>query len=165
MRRNFFVLLLVWFAAGCATPPSSAPRTTVSFPPECLVTQRAVLTARGRQFALNGYLARSATGGGRLIVTEMFGQVLADVLLKPDGTVHVMRSSKLLRPAWIERYVAGDMQCIFGDAPDATCPVQILNAKHFVIKRRWYKLDLQIVAIQPGPQRPELFDEKQEAKQ
>lgn len=128
------------------------------------MTQRAVLTARGRQFALNGYLAQSATGGWRLIITETFGQTLADVLVKPNGTVHVMRSSRLLRPAWIERYVAADMLCIFGGSPDVACPTQRLSATHFVIKRRWYSLDLQIVDSKPGPQPPELFDETQKAK-
>jgi hypothetical protein len=123
-----------------------------------------VLTARGRQFALNGYLAQSATGGRRLVITEMFGQVLADVLVKPDGKVHVMRSSRLLRPAWIERYVALDMQCIFGAAPDAAGAVRTLSATHFVVQRRWYQLDLQIVETKPGPQAPELFDETRGAK-
>jgi hypothetical protein len=166
MHRNFLVLLLVWFAAGCVTPPPpvNAPRPVASFQPDGLVTQRAVLTARGRQFALNGYLAQSATGGRRLILTEVFGHVVADVLVKPDGTVHVMRSSRLFHPAWIERYVAADMQCIFGGAPDAACPVQMLSATHFVVERRWYKLDLQIVETQPGPQPTELFDEAQKAK-
>jgi hypothetical protein len=167
MCRNFFVLLLAWIAAGCVAPPPppiSAPRLMASIPTDALVTQRAVLTARGRQFALNGYLAQSATGGRRLIITEMFGQVMADVLVKPDGTVHVMRSSRIFRPAWIERYVAADMQCVFGGAPDTGCPVRRLSATHFVVERSWYKLDLQIVDTKPGPQPPELFDEKQEAK-
>jgi hypothetical protein len=146
---------------GCATPllPASVPRPAGLFPTERLVTQRAVLTVRGRQFALNGYLAQSVTGAQRLIITEIFGQVLADVLVKRDGTVHVIRSSKLLRPGWIGRYVAADMQCIFGGAPDAACPVRILTATHFVIERRWYKLDLQIVETKLGPQPQELFDE------
>ena len=65
--------------------------------------QRAVLTVHGRQFTLNGYLALSKTGGKRLIVTENFGGVLADVLVKPDGEVFVMRSSQLFRPEWIQR--------------------------------------------------------------
>lgn len=146
--------------AGCATPaPVNMSRPMASILPDGLVTQRAVVTVRGRQFALNGYLAQSAIGGQRLIITEMFGHVLADVLVKRDGTVHVMRSSKLLRPAWIRRYVAADMQCIFGGAPDAACPVQKLSATHFTIERRWYKLDLQIVESKPGPQPRELFDD------
>jgi hypothetical protein len=161
MRRNIFTLLLALLAAGCAAPPppARALRPGVSFPSDGLVTQRAVLTVRGRQFALNGYLARGATGGQRLIITETFGHVLADVLVKRDGSVHVMRSSKLLRPEWIRHYVAADMQCIFGGAPEAVCPVQMLSATHFVIERRWYKLDLQIVEIKPGPQPPELFED------
>lgn len=165
MRHNSFALLLLLLAAGCATPPPPAagPRPARSFPADALVTQRAVLTVRGRQFALNGYLASSAAGGRRLIVTGMFGAVLADVLVKRDGTVLVMRSSKLFRPVWVERYVAGDMQCIFGDAPDAVCPVRMLSATHFLIERRWYKLDLEIVETKPGPQPAELFDETHKA--
>jgi hypothetical protein len=159
------VLLLLGLSAvglvGCATPPlpASGPRPASSSPQEELVTQRAVLTVRGRQFALNGYLAESAMGARRLIVTEMFGHVLADILVKRDGTAQVMRSSKLLRPGWIERYVAADMQCVFGGDQDAACPVQKLTATHFVIERRWYKLDLQIVDTKFGPQPAELFDE------
>jgi len=166
-----FSVLLLWISAiglvGCATLPEpvNAPHPVPLLAADVLVTQRAVLTARGRQFALNGYLAQSAIGGRRLVITEMFGQVLVDVLVKPDGTVHVMRSSRLFRPAWIGRYVAADMQCVFGGAPDAGCPVQRLSATHFAVERRWYKLDLQIVDTKPGPQPPELFDEKLEAKQ
>jgi hypothetical protein len=165
MRRNLFALWMVCMLAGCASPPvlPKEPRPRPSFPTEGLITQRAVLTARGRQFALNGYLAQSSQGGRRLIVTEMFGQTLADVLVKPDGSVHVMRSSKLLRPAWIERYVAADMLCVFGKGMDTACPAQMLSPTHFVIQRRWYKLDLQIVETRPGPQPAALFDETRPA--
>jgi hypothetical protein len=159
-----FITLIscLWAAglAGCAAPPlpGNAQRAAGSFPAEALVTQRAVLTVRGRQFALNGYLAQSASGGRRLIITEMFGQVLADVLVEPGGAAHVMRASKLLRPAWIGRYVAADAQCIFGGAPDPACTVRQLSATHFVLERQWYKLDLQIVEIKPGPQPRDLFE-------
>jgi hypothetical protein len=157
-----FWLLALVMAVGCATPPpppASAPRPRPSIPADGLVTQRAVLTARGRQFALNGYLALSAAGGKRLIVTQSFGQVLADVLIKPNGSVRVVRSSPMLRPEWIRRYVAADLECLFGDAPGTPCPVRALSTNHFLIERRWYKLDLQIVETKPGPQTPELFDE------
>jgi hypothetical protein len=157
MKVNFLTLPLVLVAmTGAAAPPrASAPP---QFPADAMVTQRAVLTARGRQFTLNGYLALSAAGGKRLIVTENFGAVLADVLVKRDGSVQVIRSSRVFSPKWIQRYVAADMQCIFGGTPGADCPVQRLNAKHFVIERRWYKLDLQIVEIKSGRQKPEMFD-------
>jgi hypothetical protein len=166
MHRNALALLLLWFAAGCVTPPQpfNASRPVVSFPPDALLTQRAVLTTHGRQFVLNGYLAQSATGGRRLVITGMFGQVLADVLVKPDGTVRVMRFSRLFCPAWIERYVAMDMQCIFGATENAACPVRTLSQTHFMVERRWYKLDLQIVETKPGPQPPKLFDDPHEAQ-
>lgn len=160
-----FIVLLPGLSSiglvGCRTslPPADVPRPMAAIPDNGLVTQRAVLTARGQQFALTGYLAQSVVGGRRLIIMETFGHVLADVLIKRDGSVHVMRSSKLLRPAWIRRYVAADMQCVFGDAPDAGCRVRRLSATHFVIERRRYKLDLQIVEIKPGPQPQELFDD------
>ena len=162
------LLLLAGLVAGCATAPApnSTPRPALSFPADALVTQRAVLTMRGRQFALNGYLALSKAGGKRLIVTQSFGHVLADVLVKRDGTVRVMRSSPMLRPNWIQDYIAADVECIFGEAPAAVspaCPVRILSSAHFVIERRWYKLDLQIVETKAGPQPPELFDETRPA--
>jgi hypothetical protein len=158
MVRNLTILLLVAWIAGCATPPrSSIPRERRAFPADALITQRGVLTVLGRQFTLNGYLARSAANGQRLIVTENFGGVLADVLVNRDGEVRVMRSSRAFKPKWIRNYMAADLNCIFGDAPAANCPGQMLGTNHFLIKRRWYKLDLQIVAIKPGPQPPELF--------
>jgi len=165
MRRNVFPLLWLSLAAGCATPssPGNLPRAAGWFPADALVTQRAVLTARGRQFTLNGYLALSGTGGKRLIVMESFGAVLADVLVKPDGTVRVMRSSRIFPRTWVERFVSPDLQCIFGDAQRLACPVRTLSATHFIIERRAYKLDLHIVETKPGTQPAELFEDTQKA--
>ena len=140
------------------------PRPAWTFPANALVTQRAVLTIRGREFALNGYLALDEARGRRLIVTQMFGQVLADVLMKPDGAVLVMRSSRMFRPAWIRRYLAADLECIFGGGAMAACPVRMPEPNHFVVERRWYKLNLRIVEIHPGRQSPELFDEARAEK-
>jgi hypothetical protein len=145
--------------AGCATAPRiQIQRPPDLFPTEALITQRGVLTVLGRQFTVNGYLAMSPSGAKRLIVTENFGSVLADVVVKPDGNIQVMRSSRLLKPEWIRRYVAADLECIFGTAPKSDCPGQMLSPTHFLIERRRYKLDLQIVEIKPGPQSPHLFD-------
>ncbi len=153
-------LLMVLMAAGCATAPvSTLPQSGHSFPGDALITQRGVLTVRGRQFTLNGYLARNSAGAMRLIVTQNFGGVLADVLIKPDGTIHVMRSSSALKPEWISRYIVADVQCIFGDAPTEGCPGRKLSETHFVIERRPYTLDLQIVETKAGLQPPEMFDE------
>lgn len=160
MRRNYLALLaLVALLSGCATAQKSGFRRPATlFPPEALVTQRGVLTARGKQFTLNGYTSLSEKGGMRLIVMENFGSVLADVLVKRDGSVHVMRSSAAFRPAWVERYMAADLKCIFGDAPESTCPGQMISPTHFIIKRFWYSLDLQIVEVKPGPQPAAMFE-------
>jgi hypothetical protein len=161
MNLNRIALMALLCGAGCATSsPSRLPaHAPGQFPDECLITQRAVLTALGRQFSLNGYLTRSANGGQRLVITENFGSVLADVLVKPDGTIHVMRSSRALTPSRIRHFVALDLQCIFGNAPRENCPGQRLSDTHYVIERTGYKLDLHIVEIRPGPQSPEMFDE------
>ncbi|HEY2952238.1 MAG TPA: hypothetical protein VGK40_06640 [Verrucomicrobiae bacterium] len=164
MNCKLTFLLLNALAAGCATTPKSTiPHVANALPAEALITQRAVLTARGRQFTMNGYLASSATGDQRLIVTENLGNILADVLVKSDGATRVMRSSPMFRPAWIERYLAADVRCIFGGAAEVNCPGRRLSPTHFVIERRWYTLDLQIVETKPGPQPPELFDETRKA--
>lgn len=111
----------------------------------------------GRQFTLNGYLASSATNGQRLVITENFGNVLADVLITPDNKAHVMKSSLAFKPKWIEHHVTADVRCLFGASP-ADCPGQRLGPNHFLIERRWYKLDVQIVEIKPGLQPAEMFD-------
>ncbi|HZL12564.1 MAG TPA: hypothetical protein VFC85_00335, partial [Verrucomicrobiae bacterium] len=107
MRRNLFFALWL-LAAGCVTrpPAQNLPRTSNLFPPDALLVQRAVLTVHDRQFTLNGYLALGKTKGERLIITENFGAVLADVLVKPNGKIFVMRSSPLFRAEWVQRYVA-----------------------------------------------------------
>jgi hypothetical protein len=145
---------------GCATAPrSQIQRPTQAFPADALITQRGVLTVfGGKQFTLNGYLATSATNGQRLVLTENFGGVLADVLITPDGTAHVMKSSRAFKPQWIERYVATDVRCLFGNTPENDCPGETLGSNHFLIQRRWYKLNVQIVNIQPGIQPAALFD-------
>jgi hypothetical protein len=156
MGRNLLLLCLAALA-GCATAPrSTLPRTTAA--PDALVTQRGVLTVLGRQFTLNGYAALSATGGKRLIVTENFGNVLADVLVKPDGSVHVMKSSRAFKPEWIRQHLAADLECLFGDGPRDNCPGQQLSPTHFLITRRWYTLNLQTVETKPGPQPAEMFN-------
>ena len=157
--RLSLIALAAALLTGCATAPRpQIHRPTNAFPADALITQRAVLTALGRQYTLNGYLASSATNGQRLIITENFGGVLAEVLLKPDGKVCVMRCSRPLRPEWVERYIAADVRCLFGDATETDCPGQMLSPTHFLIERRWYKLDLHIVETKPGPQPAEMFD-------
>src|ERR1700743_363405 len=143
MRLKFLPLVLI-FAAGCATARSPADhfsRPANLFPTDGFITQRAVFNARGAQFPFNGYLALSATGGKRLVVTESFGHVIADVLVKPDGKIFVMQSSRIFPPDYIRYGVAADLECVFGNGTNRNCPVQMLNPKHFIVKRNFYALD------------------------
>ena len=167
MRLNLLPLVFL-LAAGCAVAPpeqSHFSRPANLFPADGFVTQRAVFSVRGRQFPLNGYLALSQTGGKRLVVTENFGHVMADVLVKPDGEIYVMQSSRIFSPEYIRRGVAADLQCVFGEVTNRDCPVQMLSPDHFVVKRRGYTLDLRILDVKPGPQPADLFAaRKAEAK-
>ncbi|MEJ0089766.1 MAG: hypothetical protein WDM80_08495, partial [Limisphaerales bacterium] len=161
MRRNFSIFLLASFLAGCATkelPPTvNLPPSPKLFPADALITQRGVLTVRGRQFTLNGYIAKSATGGLRLIMTENFGGVLADVLVKPDGRVFVLQAKPPFREAWVERFIAADLKCVLAAGMETDCPVRMLSPTHFVITRRQYELDLRTVEVKPGFQPTEMF--------
>jgi hypothetical protein len=160
MRLNLFLPLLAACLAGCATLPPRPVALRVTT--DALLTQRGVLTIHGRQFPLNGYLALSQTSGMRLIMTAAFGQVLADVLIKPDGTVYLMRPNPVLRRAWIERFVARDLECLFGHRP-GLCPAQATDANHFVVNDRGYTLELQTVDTKAGLQLATLFDETKAA--
>lgn len=162
-RNHYIILLLAGMLTGCvstnAPRPSPLPRTALNLPAEGMLLQRAVLTIHGREFSLNGYVVRSETHGLRLIMTENFGGVLADVLVKPDGKIFVMQAKAPFRPAWIEKYIAADLKCIFSLGAATDCPLQILSPTHLVVERRGYTLDLRTVESRPRPQPPELFDE------
>ena len=165
MRHNLFIVLFALLTAGCAAPeagtiynPPALPHPARLFPAEALVTQRAVLTVHGRQFTLNGYVAKSEARGLRLIVTENFGGVLADVLVKPDGKVFVLKTGPPFRPAWVENYIAADLKSVFDDRTKADGSLRMLSDTHFVIERSGYELDLRTVAVKPGPQPAEMFE-------
>ena len=163
-RPVLWLLATVLIVSGCATPKPSATagapvRTAELFPSEALITQRGVLTVRGRQVPLIGYVARSETNGLRLIMMEGFGAVLADVLVKPNGTVFVMKVTPPFRAAWVEKFVAADLRCVFDSASVSECPLRMASSNHFVIERRRYTLDVQTVEVKPGVQPAAMFDE------
>jgi hypothetical protein len=78
--------------------------------------------------------------------------------VNPEGKVFVMQSKPPFRPSWVERYIAADLKCIFGNRTETDCPVRSLGPAHFIVERRWYKLDLWTVETKPGPQPAEMFD-------
>ena len=128
-----------------------------------MLVQRGLFTIIGRQFAINGYLAMNSDGARRLIVTETFGNVMADVLVKPDGTVFVLRSSRLFPEKYIRKQMVPDLECLFGPETVTNCPATMPEPNHFIINRGWNKLDLRIVETKPGVQPAKLFDETQGA--
>lgn len=162
MRHNLFIVLFALLMAGCAAPKFAEPPPVAHpaslFPAEAFVTQRAVLTVHGRQFTLNGYVAKSEARGLRLIVTENFGGVLADVLVKPDGKVFVLKAGPPFRREWVEHYIAADLKSIFDDHTKTDGSLRILSDTHFAIKRSGYELDLRTVEVKPGPQPAEMFE-------
>ena len=159
LRVRILAPTLALLIAGCATnQPKTRSTFEQNFPTNAFMTHRAIFTVRGKQFALTGYLALSETGGIRLIISQSLGQTMADLLIKPDGTVHVMQASPMFKPEWIRKYVAKDLECLFGKHPSKKCPVQMIDANHFVIKHFWYKVDLRIVESRVGPQPESLFD-------
>jgi hypothetical protein len=162
----FLSSALAFLLAGCATSKSEnrAAISERNFPANAFMTHRAIFTARGKQFALTGYLALSETGGKRLIISQSLGQTMADLLVRPDGAVQVMQASPAFKTEWIRRYVAADLECIFGEHPKKHCPVQMLGPNHFFIKHFFYKLDLRIVETRVGAQPQSLFEAPQEKK-
>jgi hypothetical protein len=159
--RHFLLLMGFLVAGGCVTRKAEPSQAAPAFPKDAFIIQRGVLTARGKQFTLNGYLSLSEKRGKRLIIMENFGSVLADVLVKPDGAIHVMRSSAAFPPQWIRRFVAADLQCITRGTPEKKCRVEVLSPTHMIVKRFWYSLDLHTLEIKAGEQPARMFDETQ----
>src|SRR5436189_9388 len=70
--------LSVLFVTSCATTKSkSTSGAELQFPPNAFMTHRAIFTARGKQFALTGYLVLSESQGKRLIISQQLGQTMA----------------------------------------------------------------------------------------
>jgi hypothetical protein len=145
---------------GCAGGAQKAAVNPAGiFPAEAFVTQRAVFSAGTKQYPLNGYLALSATRGKRLIVTGPFDAVMADVLVKPDGTISVLQTSRMFSARSVRYGVASDLQNIFGGTPLLPAPVLTPGTNHFIINHGRYVLDLRVVEIKAGAQPDAMFDE------
>lgn len=167
MRRSLLLLPLLWLlGAGCAHMErgSGLQPGRYVLPADGFQTHRAIFTVLGKQYSFNGYLALSHTGGKRLLVTENFGMVFADVLIKPDGKIYVLQSNKIFTPRRIKKYVAADLEALFGSHPPEATPVNIVSPDHLILKRSFYSLDLRIVQTKPGAQPDSMFDETKAIK-
>lgn len=164
--RNFLAGLLLLLGTGCAhTERGGGVQPARYVPPaDGFQTHRAIFTVLGKQYSFNGYLALSHTGGKRLLVTENFGMVFADVLIKPDGKIYVLQSNKIFTPRRIKKYVAADLEALFGNHPSEKTTVKLVSPDHLILKRSFYSLDLRIVQTKPGVQPDSMFDETQAKK-
>ena len=157
--------VVILLAAGCATvQKDSSERIANLAPADGFQTHRAIFTALGKQYTFNGYLATSHTGGQRLLITENFGMVFADVLIKPDGKIYVMQANKIFTPRRIRKYVARDLVALFSNRIVEPTPVKQLGSGHLLLKRSFYSLDLRIVQTKPGAQPDSMFDETKAIK-
>ena len=160
-RRLLELLLLSCVLGGCASRPAAPPPLVESrafFPTEAFIIQRVMFTVQGEQYPLNGYLALSETRGKRLVLMDTFG-IVADVLIKPDGQVFVMKSSRMFSARCIRQFMAADVQCVFGGRTMLDCPVSSPAPNEYVIDRGGrYQLDMRILQVKPGRQPDTMFD-------
>ena len=113
MRGSFFLLLL----AGCATvQPTHEPaleqqvRQTFreTFPQPVKLTQRAIVTAAGRQFSCDGVLQVAGDGSARLVMLAPVG-VMAEVRVRPD---EVVRTASSFPRRWAEEHLVAAVRLL-----------------------------------------------------
>jgi len=155
MRRNYFGFCRHFY---CSLPLCFNPARRTFRPADWNVSCRRAFGAarhvhRPRQPVRLERLSRPQSDRRPAAYRDRnLGNVMADVLVKPDGKVFVMRSSRLFPERYIRRLMAADLACVFGGHPMLDCPVAMPETNHFVIDRGGYKLDLRIVETKPGAQ-------------
>jgi hypothetical protein len=87
-------------------------------------TQRAIVTAGGKQFTCDGLLQVSPTGGHHLAIVSSFG-VVTDLRVKSDGDCELLKVTPLFREDWSRRFVARDLRWLF------VAPAHLRPAGHF----------------------------------
>ena len=87
------------------------------FPAQYRSTQRAIVTAGGKQFACDGLLSVSPAEGHHLAIVSSFG-VVTDLRVKADGACELLKVTPLFREDWSRRYVARDLRRLFIAPPN-----------------------------------------------
>ena len=142
-QRILFAVLLAALAGGCATQNhfatlavlpddgnhqaafSRAEQTIKNlFPARYRATQRAIVTAGGKQFTCDGLLEVSPAEGWHLAIVSSFG-VVTDLRVKADGGCELLKVTPLFREDWSRRFVARDLHWLF------VAPAYLLPAGHF----------------------------------
>ena len=130
-KHLLFVALIAAFVTGCATPKhfptldvlpddrtnstefSRAKQTIKNlFPAEYRATQRAIVTAGGKQFTCDGLLKVSPAEGHHLAIVSTFG-VVTDLRVKANGGCELLKVTPLFREDWSRRFVARDLRWLF----------------------------------------------------
>ena len=133
-RFIFFAALASVAGGGCATRnqvaeavvlpddgsrPAAVQRAQQTierlFPARYRATQRAIITARGKQFTCDGVLTVSPAEGYHLALVSSFGAV-TDLRVKADE-VALLKVTPLFRADWSRNFVARDLRELFV-APD-----------------------------------------------
>ncbi len=83
------------------------------FPPQYRSTQRAIVTAGGKQFTCDGLLQVSPADGHHLAIVSSFG-VVTDLRVKANGDCQLLKVTPLFREDWSRRFVARDLHRLFG---------------------------------------------------
>jgi hypothetical protein len=97
----------------------AAARQTVreAFPAVYQATQRAIITAGGRQFACDGILTASPAEGWHLALVSALGLV-TEVRVGNDGAAEVLKVTPLFRQDWARDYVAQELRWLFTPPPE-----------------------------------------------
>lgn len=147
----FCIALLAAWATGCATRNHFATpaifldngsnrtaflraeqRIKNLFPPRYRATQRAIVTAGGKQFTCDGLLQVSPTNGYHLAIVSSFG-VVTDLRVKANGDCELLKVTPLFREDWSRRFVARDLHWLFG-APASLQPAGRLVGGNVVLQ-------------------------------
>jgi len=102
------------------------------FPPHYRATQRAIITAGGKQFTCDGLLQVSPTEGYHLAIVSSFG-VVTDLRVATNGDCTLLKVTPLFREDWSRRYVARDLNRLFV-APSALQPAGHLANGNLILQ-------------------------------
>ena len=117
-------LLLTW---GCraAAPPAGQmlldpdlarelrDRAAHLYPASFRAVHRALLTAGGRQFLLDGYLTVQRPGSFRLVAKGDMGGTVFEIVKEPGQKARVVRNPMGLRPSWLTEGAARSLEALY----------------------------------------------------
>ena len=131
LKCFFCAALVSVISVGCSTANHFADRTVLPddgrhheameraqetiaqlFPAQYRATQRAIITAGGKQFTCDGLLTVSPADGHHLALVSSFG-VVTDLRVKADAPPELLKVTPLFREDWSRDFVARDLRRLF----------------------------------------------------